>query len=136
MLSIPPYTPQNQTCGIGLATCIKSCVCSSFRLAPSHDAYVFHARSTSGFCICQLRLKTFKFRTTRRCKFPNRSQTIPNDAETEFRKRILGDSQRVWSRDKQKRNKFSKRCIVRCAGYTHSAIYSYIYPHYSHYSQY
>ena len=47
MLTILPYTPQKYR--IGLATC--------FRLASSHDAYVFHARSTSGFCISQLSLE-------------------------------------------------------------------------------
>ena len=35
MLIIPPHTPQNQTYGIAVATCIKSCMCSSFRLALS-----------------------------------------------------------------------------------------------------
>ena len=46
MLTIPPYRPQKCTYGIGLATCIKFCMCSSFRRAPTHEAYVFHARST------------------------------------------------------------------------------------------
>ena len=44
---------KNHTHGIGLANCINSCMCSSFRIAPAHDAYVLHAISTSGFCICQ-----------------------------------------------------------------------------------
>ena len=51
---------KNHTYQIHLATCIKSCMCSSFRPAPSHEAYVFHARSTSGFCIRQLRLEKSK----------------------------------------------------------------------------
>ena len=54
---------KNHTSGIGLATCINSCMCSNLRLALSHDAYVFHARSKSGFCICQLRLDKCKVRS-------------------------------------------------------------------------
>ena len=49
MDTIPRYTPQKPYIW---DSCIKSCMCSSFRLAPSHDAYAFHARSTLGFCIC------------------------------------------------------------------------------------
>ena len=45
---------KNHTYEIGLATCIKSCMCPSFRQFPSDDAYVLHARSASGICICQL----------------------------------------------------------------------------------
>ena len=94
---------KNHTYEIGLSTCIESCMCSSFRQAPYHGAYVFHARSTSGICICQLRLEQCKTRSlghscfwslaalfiTWRWKFPNRSKTAPkppNAAGIKFRK--------------------------------------------------
>ena len=48
MLSIPPYKPQKHTYGIDLATCIKSCMCSSFRQDPSHDAYVLQCKKHAG----------------------------------------------------------------------------------------
>ena len=119
---------KNHTYGIGLATCIKSCMCSCFRPVLSHEAYVFHARSMSGFCFCQLHLEESETRSLGHSCFwglgalsllsggsfraaPKRSQTIPNDAETGFRQRIeptnetghveFADSQSVWSREKQ-----------------------------------
>ena len=67
--TIPWHTMQyhthhkNHTYGIGVATCIKSCMCSSLRQAHSHDAYVFHARNTSGFCTCHLRLENIDIRS-------------------------------------------------------------------------
>ena len=69
-----------------------------------------------------------------------------SDAETELRKRTeptnetdyveFSASQRVWSRDKQKRNNLSKQCIVRCADHSDSSINKSIDPKYSHHSQY
>ena len=47
--------------GIGLSTCIKYCMCSSCRQTNSHDTYEFHARSTSGICICHLRWEKTRF---------------------------------------------------------------------------
>ena len=128
MLTIPPYTPQKPTYGRGLATCIKSCVRSSFKLAPFHDAYVFHARSTSGLSICQLRLNKSKIRSLGyscswylgalyiawRWKSQKRSQTpkqLSNMLELNLERRIgptnetghveFTASQSVWSRNKQ-----------------------------------
>ena len=77
---------------IGLATCIKSCMCSSFRRAPSHEAYVFHSRSTSrsvafghvpdSIIGSLVFLEPWCVFITRLWKFPTRSQNDPKQFPT------------------------------------------------------
>ena len=56
MQTIPPYTPPEPYIWDTPGN-LHQVMCSSSGQAPSHGAYVFHARSTSRFCICQLSLE-------------------------------------------------------------------------------